>query len=204
MLFGVPAPGPFVLTMYKITLPHGYFFTWFFHGFFFRSSLTGIFNVVFSPLFLTWYTPPPHFYTCRYHVWRLIFNVVFSPLFLTWSTPPPHFYTSRYLVKLRMKLAAPWYVQGGQMGENVAAAALRQPGSGTIHVFGLGRGLAVARAWVEVGQEQGQVVWAVRAAVSSWAAGRGVVARLAPPVCLGECDRALNVVLKRYQSCRRS
>ena len=84
--------------------------------FFFRSSLTGI------------------------------FNVVVSPLFLTWSTPPPHFYTSRYLVKLRMKLAAPWYVQGGQMGENVAAAALRQPGSETLHVFGLGRGLAMARA----------------------------------------------------------
>jgi hypothetical protein len=115
--------------------------------FFFRSSLTGIFNVVFSPLFLTWYTPPPHFYTrtCRYHVYGLIFNVVFSLLFLTWSTPPSHFYTSRYLVKLRMKLAAPWYVQGGQMGENVAAAALRQPGSETLHVFGLGRGLAMAR-----------------------------------------------------------
>ncbi len=101
--------------------------------------------MIVSPLFLTWYTPPPHFYTCRYHVYGLIFNVVFSPLFFTWSTPPPHVYTSRYLVKLRMKLAAPWYVQGGQMDENAAAAALRQPGSETSHVFGLGRGLAMAR-----------------------------------------------------------
>jgi hypothetical protein len=33
-----------------------------------------------------------------------------------------------------MKLAVPWYVQGGQMGENVAAAALRQPGSEMSHV----------------------------------------------------------------------
>ena len=99
MLFGVPAPGLFVLALYKLTLPHGYFFTWFFHGFFFRSSLTGI------------------------------FNVVFSPLFFTWSTPPPHFYTSRYLVKLRMKMAAQCYVQGGQKGGNVPAA-VRRPGSG--------------------------------------------------------------------------
>ncbi len=121
--------GCLILAMYRLTLPHGYFFTWFFHGFFFRSSLTGIFNVVFSPLFLTWSTPPPLFYTCRYHVWRLIFNVVFSPLFLTWSTPPPHFYTSRYLVKLRMKMAAQCYVQGGQKGGNVPAA-VRRPGSG--------------------------------------------------------------------------
>ncbi len=51
---------------------------------------------------------------------------------MVYSTP--HFYTSRYLVKLRMKLAVPWYVQGGQMGENVAAAALRQPGSEMSHV----------------------------------------------------------------------
>ena len=173
MLFGVPAPGPFVLTMYKITLPHGYFFTWFFHGFFFRSSLTGI------------------------------FNVVFAPLFFTWSTPPPHFYTSRYLVKLRMKLAAPWYVQGGQMGENVAAAALRQPGSETLHVFGLGRGLAMARAWEKARELAEQVVWAVRAAVSSWAAGRGGVVRLVPPACLVECDRASTVELKRYLISRR-
>ncbi len=104
--------------------------------------------MVVSPLFLTWYTPPPHFYTCRYHVFGLIFNVVFSPLFFTWSTPPPRFYTSGYLVKLRMKLAAPWYVQGGQMGENVAAAALRRQESEMSHVFGwglVGCGLAMAR-----------------------------------------------------------
>jgi hypothetical protein len=30
-----------------------------------------------------------------------------------------------------MKLAAPWYVQVGQTGENVAAAAARRPGSET-------------------------------------------------------------------------
>jgi hypothetical protein len=85
--------------------------------------------MVFSPFFLTWSTPTPHFYTCRSHVLRVIFNVVFSPLFLMWSTPPPHFYTSRYLVKLRMKRAAQFYVQGGQMGGNVPAAG-RRPGSG--------------------------------------------------------------------------
>ena len=203
MLFGVPTPGLFVLAMYKLTLPHGYFFDVVLPRFFFRSSLTGIFNVVVSPLYLTWYTPPPHFYTCRYHVFCLIFNVVFSPLFFTWSTPPPHFYTSRYLVKLHMKLAAPWYVQGGQTGENVAAAALRKPGSKMLHVFGLGRGLAMARAWEKVRELAEQVVWAVRAAVSSWAAGRGGVVRLVPPACLVECDRASTVELKRYLIFRR-
>jgi hypothetical protein len=102
-----------------------------------------------------------------------------------------------------MKLAALWYVQGGQMGENVAAAALRQPGSETLHVFGLGRGLAMARAWVKVRVLAEQAVWAVRAAVSSWAAGRGGVVRLVPPVCLEECGRASNVELKRYLISRR-
>jgi len=207
MLFGVPAPGPFVLTMYKITLPHGYFFTWFFHGFFFRSSLTGIFNVVFSPLFLTWYTPPPHFYTCRYHVFGLIFNVVFSPLFFTWSTPPPHFYTSRYLVKLRMMLAVPWYVQGGQMDENVAAAAARRPGSETLHVFFVwfeGCGLAMARAEGEVLELAG-LVWLVELlAGHSSAGGPGGVGRPPQLGCQEEYDRASNVVLTRYLPCRRS
>jgi hypothetical protein len=43
-----------------------------------------------------------------------------------------------------MKLAAPWYVQGGQMGGNVAAAAVRRPGSEMSHVSGWG---AVGVAW---------------------------------------------------------
>ncbi len=124
-----PHQGCLILTMYRLSLPHGYFFDVVLPRFFFRSSLTGIFNVVVSPLFLTWSTPPPHFYTCRYHVWHVIFNVVFSPLFFTWSTPPPHFYTSRYLVKLCMKMAAQCYVQGSQKGGNVPAA-VRRPGSG--------------------------------------------------------------------------
>ncbi len=92
-----------------------------------------------------------------------------------------------------MKLAAPWYVQGGQMGENVAAAALRRPGSEMSHVFGwglVGCGLAMAR-----------VAWS---AAYSWAGDRGGAGRLLPPGRLEECGRALNVVLKRYQSCRRS
>ena len=63
--------------------------------------------------------------------------------------------------------------------------------------------MAMARAWVKAGVLAEQAVWLVRAAVSSWAAGRGVVARLAPPVCLGECDRASNAELKRYLFCRR-
>jgi hypothetical protein len=140
-----PHLGCLILAMYRLTLPHGYFLTWFFQGFFFRSPLTGIFNVVVSPLFLTWSTPPPHFYTYRYHVLSLIFNVVFSPLFLTWSTPPPLLYTSRYLAKFRMRLAAQCYVQGGQMGGNVAAAA-RRPGSGKLHVSGW-EGAGVAWRW---------------------------------------------------------
>jgi hypothetical protein len=70
MLFGVPAPGLFVLALYKLTLPHGYFLTWFFHGFFFRSSLTGIFNVVFSPLFFyVVYSTPAFLYMSVSCVW---------------------------------------------------------------------------------------------------------------------------------------
>jgi hypothetical protein len=48
-----------------------------------------------------------------------------------------------------MMLAVPWYVQGGQTDENVAAAAVRRPGSETLHVFFAwleGCGLAEARA----------------------------------------------------------
>jgi hypothetical protein len=64
-----------------------------------------------------------------------------------------------------MKLAAPWYMQGGQMDENVAAAAVRQPGSEKLHIFcgGVeGCGLAMARDVVKAGELAGlaeRVAW---------------------------------------------
>jgi hypothetical protein len=103
-----------------------------------------------------------------------------------------------------MKLVAPWYVQGGQMGENVAAAAVRRPGSEMSHVFGwwvVGCGLAMARDAVKEAKLAEQAAWS---AVSSWAGGHGGAGRLLLPGCLEECGRASTVVLKRYQFCRRS
>jgi hypothetical protein len=106
-----------------------------------------------------------------------------------------------------MKLAAPWYVQGGQMGENVAAAALRRPGSEMSHIFGwgvVGYDLAMARDAVKVAELAEQAERAAWSAVYSWAGGHGGAGRLLLPGRLEECGRASNVMLKRYQSCRLS
>jgi hypothetical protein len=106
-----------------------------------------------------------------------------------------------------MMLAAPWYVQGGQMGENVAAAAVRRPGSEMLHIFFVwlgGCGLAKARAEGEVMELAGLVWRAVLSADFSLAGGPGGEGRPPLPGRPEEYDRASNVVLTRYQSCRRS
>ncbi len=135
-----PHQGRLVLALYRLTLPNGYFLLWFYHGFFFRSSLTGIFNVVYST---------PAFYACRSHVCCLIFNMVYSPLFLTWSNPPLHFYTSRYLVKLCMMLAVQSCVRGGQMGGSVRCVQRRRRDEWAAgsYTFPGGRWQGASRRW---------------------------------------------------------
>ncbi len=106
-----------------------------------------------------------------------------------------------------MKLAVLLYVQGGQMGENVAAAAVRRPGSETLHVFLVwleGCGLARERAEREVLELAG-LVWRVELSVGSSSAGGPGGADRPPQLgCQEECDRASNIVLTRYLPCRRS
>ncbi len=72
-----------------------------------------------------------------------------------------------------MMLAVLWYVQGGQMDENVAAAAVRRLGSETLHVFFVlleGCGLAKERAEREVLELAG-LVWRVELLAGSSLAG---------------------------------
>ncbi len=100
-----------------------------------------------------------------------------------------------------MKLAAQWYVQGGQMGGNVAAAAVRRPGSKTLHVSGwgsVGGGLAVA---LDVGELAELAAWS---AASPWAGGHGRAVRLLLPGGLEASGRASSGGWKLYQVCRRS
>ena len=93
------------------------------------------------------------------------------------------------------------------MDENVAAAAVRRPGSETLHVFFVlleGCGLAKERAEGEVLELAG-LVWRVELSAASSSAGSpGGADRPPQPGCQEECDRASNVVLTRYLPCCRS
>jgi hypothetical protein len=82
-----------------------------------------------------------------------------------------------------MKLAAQWYVQGGQRGGSVAAAAaMRRLGSGKSHVSGWGVAAYVSATEWKVRVVAGQAAWP---AVLLWAGGPGGAARLFLPGRLG-------------------